>query len=76
MGRAETIVEEELRFLIPICLELKIEERNNIQKFRFLLRIFQNGGHKPEVVIVVLVYVLQLWFKNQQKVFRHALFNG
>ena len=63
MGRAETIVEKELSFLIPICLELKIE-RNNIQKFKFLPRIFQNGGHKPEVIIVVLVYVLPLWFEN------------
>ena len=31
-GRAETTVEKELRFLTPICLELKIE-RNNIQTF-------------------------------------------
>ena len=63
MGRAETIVEKELRFLIPLCLELKIE-RNICQRFKFLIRIFQNGGHKPEVVIVVLAYVLQLWFEN------------
>ena len=67
------IVEKELRFLIPMCLELKIE-RNICQKLKFMLQIFLNGGHKPEVVIAVLNTFYNCGLKTNKK-FLNMLFS-